>query len=399
MGENIRDKFHHTFTDIGLSSIVAISEEIGRLEKNGRKIIKFQRGDLDLDTINYVKEAIKDSLDAGRTNYPKSGGEPSFKEAAIEYHAESGIYLSKENLVCVHGGQEGLQLSSGLFRGKKFLGFSPYWPCLTTNIFPYAEIDFSSLELELIDGKLTFDANKLEDKIKQTDIFYHNSPHNPTGKVFTPDESLTINYLAKKHGVLILSDEPYDKIVYDGAKHTSMLKFENENTITVLSGSKSFAATGLRVGHVVSNNEEIIKLFTQANYSQTAGVATPIQDAYATALGNKEKRERWFKELRSELQERRDVLYEELHPVFPNLIKPEGAFYAFPNCEDFIPKDLIDKDKYLKDLFLDNDVGIAPGGTFGKPGYMRISFSATSVEETRIGGKKIAEIVKKQLAI
>jgi len=397
MVKNITDKFHNTFKDLRLSSIVAISEKIKWLEENGRTIIKFQRGDLNIDTPVYVKEAITNALNAGRTHYPRSGGEPSFKEAAVKYHAESGVNLDKEDIVCLHGGQEGLQLSFGLFRGKKALGFSPYWPCLTGNIFPYAETDFNTLELEVIGGKLTFDPNKLEDKLKKVDLFYHNSPHNPTGKVFTSEELSTINDLAKKHNVEIISDEPYDKIVYDCIKHTSMLEFENEDAIIVLSGSKSFAATGLRFGHTVCRNKDITKLLARANYSQTAGVATPIQDAYATALSNIKEREVWFDELRTELQKRRDILYKELHQIFPDLTKPEAAFYAFPNCENFIPKDVVDKDKYLLNLFLGNNVGIIPGGTFGKPGYMRISFSATSIKETQDGGEKIAQILRKQL--
>ncbi|MFQ5532031.1 MAG: pyridoxal phosphate-dependent aminotransferase, partial [Candidatus Nanoarchaeia archaeon] len=391
--------FHSNFTDLSLSSIVAISEKVKRLEsEEGKRIIKFQRGDLNINTPEYVKEAIKKSLDAGRTNYPKSGGEPNFKQATKKYHAESGITLDTKDIVCLHGGQEGLQLSFGLFRGKKALGFSPYWPCLTGNIFPYTEIDFKTIDLEETNGKISFDANKLEDKLKQVDIFYHNSPHNPTGKVFTPEETKITDELAKKHGVIIISDEPYDKIVYDNIKHTSMLEFENENTITVLSGSKSFASTGLRVGHIICRNNNITKLLTRANYSQTAGVATFIQDAYTIALTDTENREAWFNELKTELQKRRNVLYQELHQVFPNLTKPEGAFYTFPDCNDFIPKGTRDKDRHLIDLFMKEGVAIVPGGTFGKPGYMRISFSATSVEETSAGGRKIAETIRKQRA-
>ncbi len=390
MSGELNQKFHKSFTDLGLSSIVAISEKVRELEQEGQTIIKFQRGDLNIDTPEYVKEALKHSVERGRTNYPKSGGEPNVKDAIINYHKESGLNLKRENIVVLHGGQEGLQLSFSLFREKRVLGFSPYWPCLTGNIFPYTEMKFDTFELN---NDLTFDPELLENKMKNIDIFYHNSPHNPTGKVFSIDELKCIDELARKNNVLIISDEPYDKITFDNITTASMLELENPNTITIFSGSKSFAATGLRVGHAISLNNEIIKLLTRANYSQTAGVATPIQDMYAEALGNIVKRNEWFDYIRAELQQRRDILFEELQSVFPDLIKPQGAFYAFPDMTEFIPENVNDIDEFLLNLFLEKGVAIVPGGSFGKEGYFRISFSATSMAETKIGAQKICEAV------
>ncbi len=386
--------FDQSFTELGLSSIVAISERVGRLTREGQSIIKFQRGDLNIDTPEYVKEAVIRSLAEGRTNYPKSGGEPNFKEAAVAYHAEAGIVLEKEDIVCVHGGQEGLQLAFGLLRGRKALGFSPYWPCLTGNIFPYTRIGFETVPLEVIGGRLTFDPDKLDAAMQDVDILYYNSPHNPTGKVFTAEEITVINDLAVKHGVLIIADEPYDKITYDGVKHYSMLNLRNPNTITVFSGSKSFAGTGLRIGHVVCLNKEVTKLLTRANYSQTAGVATPMQDAYAAALGDKENREKWFADLRGQLQERRDCLYDRLIALFPDLVKPQGAFYFFPDLNRLIPTNVEDSDKFLIDIFMAKGVAIVPGGTFGQKGHVRVSFSATDLEETRAGADRIVEVVE-----
>ncbi len=387
-------KLHHSYTDLGLSSIVAISEEVRRLETGGRSITKFQRGDLNFATPQYIRDAIAASLAKGRTNYPKSGGEPNFIAAVQAYHAESGIHLEKSQIVAMHGGQEGLQLAFGLFRGKKVLGFSPYWPCLTGNIFPYAESEFHTIELEETEKGISFDANRLEDALRQVDLFYFNSPHNPTGKVFTREETKLIDQLCRKHGVVIISDEPYDQILYDSVRHTSMLEFENEQTIAVFTMSKSFAATGLRAGYVACRDPFICDLFSRADYSQTAGIATPIQDAYAAALTDKTNRDAWLESLRTELQKRRDILYAELATAFPALAKPQGAFYFFPNVSHLIPNGVKDTDDFLLQLFLKNDVAIIPGGTFGREGHVRISFSATTAEQTQIGARKFAEVVK-----
>ncbi|MEW5797061.1 MAG: pyridoxal phosphate-dependent aminotransferase [Candidatus Zixiibacteriota bacterium] len=390
-------KFHHSFTDLGLSSIVAISEEVRRLESEGRSIIKFQRGDLNLVMPQYVRDAVSASLARGRTNYPKSGGEPNLIAAVRAYHAEFGIQLENSHIVCMHGGQEGLQLAFSLFRGKKVLGFSPYWPCLTGNIFPYAESVFQTVDLEETGSGITFDPNRLEDGLKRADLFYFNSPHNPTGKVFTRDETRLIDELCRKHDVIVVSDEPYDQILYDGVRHTSMLEFGNERTIAVFSMSKSFAATGLRVGYVVCRDPFVCDLFSRADYSQTAGVATPLQDAYAVALTDKANRDPWHDSLRAELQRRRDILFEELATAISSLAKPQGAFYFFPDVTHLLPSKVDDSDEYLFHLFLQNDVAVVPGGTFGKEGHVRISFSATTVDQTRVGARRFAEVVRKSV--
>jgi aspartate aminotransferase len=382
------------YTELGLSSIVAISEAVARLTAEGQSIIKFQRGDLNFDTPDYVKEAIVRSLAEGRTKYPKSGGEPRFREAAVAYHAEDGIDLQPDNIVCVHGGQEGLQLAFGLFRGQRVLGLSPYWPCLTGNIFPYTRVAFETLPLEMIDGRLTFDPGKLDAAMKKADVFYYNSPHNPTGKLFTPEEIRTIDEIAVRNDVIIVADEPYDKITYDNARHYSMLETGNSNTITVFSGSKSFAGTGLRIGYVVCRNTEITRYLTRANYSQTAGVATPLQDAYAAALTDVDNREKWFATLRGELQQRRDALYDRLRAVFPNLVKPHGAFYFFPDLREILPPNIENIDAFLLDTFMTGGVAIVPGGTFGQQGHIRVSFSATDLEETAQGADRIVGVVK-----
>ncbi|MBK7141489.1 MAG: pyridoxal phosphate-dependent aminotransferase [bacterium] len=394
MSGQFAHKFHPSFTDLGLSSIVAISEEVRRLEGEGRSITKFQRGDLNFVTPQYVRDALVSSLGRGRTNYPKSGGEPNFIASVQTYHAESGVTLNKSNIVCMHGGQEGLQLAFGLFRGKKVLGFSPYWPCLTGNIFPYGENEFHTIDLEETETGISFDADRLESELRKVDLFYFNSPHNPTGKVFTREETKLIDQLCRKHGVVIVSDEPYDQILFDNVRHTSMLEFDNEQTIAVFTMSKSYAATGLRAGYVVCRDPFICDLFSRADYSQTAGVATPIQDAYAVALTDKPNRDAWFTSLRTELQQRRDILFHELSTVFPNLVKPQGAFYFFPNVSSLVPAHTKDSDDFLLQLFMENDVAVIPGGTFGREGHVRISFSATTLDQTRVGAERLAKVLR-----
>jgi aspartate aminotransferase len=391
MSEDITKKFAPWVSKIGLSSIVSISEEVARIEEETkRSIVKFQRGELiGFDTPKFITDAIAEASSKGYTKYPKSGGFPWFKEAVINYLQDTGINsLESKNIICVHGGQEGLQLGFNLFRGRKVLGFSPYWPCLTGNIFPYTDVEFNTISLEEKDGKLIFDPVKLEQALNNVDIFYYNSPHNPTGKVFSKEESEIIDSLCRKKGVVIISDEPYSEIIYDGQKHTSMLEFNNPDTLAVFSFSKKDASTGWRIGYSVSKNTAMIQAMTKGQYTQTAGVSSAIQYGFAEALNNRGKREEWHEELVSGLKERRDVAFKELKKTFPELQKPEGAFYFFPNTG-------LNENALLK-LCLEKGVSLVNGSTFGKEfeGFMRISYSATDKNEIPSGIKRFSQAVE-----
>lgn len=405
MTDNMKDRFHPCF-EIGLSTIVAISEDVAKIEEKTKKaIIKFQRGELiGFDTPEYIIDGIIEGLVAkGLTKYPKSGGADWFKDAVLSYLKEKGINdLTRDNIVCVNGGQQGLELSFKLPEKRKALGFSPYWPCLTGNIFPYTQTEFKTLPLEEINERLTFNPNKLEKALHEYNpsIFYHNSPQNPTGKVFSLEESRVIAELCKRYGAIIVSDEPYNEIIFDDKIHTSMLEFDNPETISVFSFSKSFAATGFRIGFAVSRDKEAIRKMAKGQYTECAGVATSFQYGFAKGLNEKEKRNKWFGELINGLKERRDVAYRGLKEIFPELQQAEGAFYLFPNLNPHIPGRM--DEKRLLELCLDRGVAIVPGSSFGKEfeGYMRISYSATNVNQIKEGTTKIYEVIedlKKQL--
>jgi aspartate aminotransferase len=389
--------FAANFQAIGLSPIVAISEKIRSLapefEKGGEKFAYLQRGELADPTPDFVVQATQRAVAAGLTRYPKAGGEPWFKAAVIEHlEAEHGITgLGPEHVICTYGGQEGLQLVFGLLAGGRVLSFAPVWSCVLENTFPYTDYTLVTTDLKETGGRLEVDWADFEAKLPGVDVLYLNSPHNPTGKVFSREEIIRIDALCRRHGVRIVSDEAYKDFVFDGREHFSPLALGGDHIIGVYTCSKGFASTGFRIGFTVCRDADLIHRLTLGEYTQTAGVVPFIQKAFAEALTDNDARPRWQSALREALQRRRDMICERLEPVFGDtLTRPEGAFYVFPNLAGLVPEPVGGErvSDVIVQRFLDHGIAVVPGTAFGDESYarhVRISFSGVSDEVLEAG--------------
>lgn len=395
--------YNKTFTKLKLSPIVAISERAKdsapAYEKStGKQFVYFQRGEVGFETPKYILDSITEAATQKKlTKYPKSGGEIWLKDAIIDHMNELQIdSISRDNILCTQGGQEGLELVFKLFEGKKVGAFSPIWCGMIETILPYSSCEPILLPLENKNGELKINISKLEKTIKEVDAFYLNSPHNPTGKVFSKQEIETIAELCAKNKVLLVSDEAYKDILFDKNKHHSLLEYPNENIVSVFTGSKTFAITGLRVGYTISRNKELINLLTKGQQTQCAGVAPIIQYALKTALENKFEKNKWIEEFNCELQKRRDLIFEGLKPIFEDIYKPQGAFYFFLNLNKYL-LGTQDKDKYLLDKLLENGIAVVNGGAFGKEhqGYARLAFSTLTQNAVKEGIERLKEAIQK----
>lgn len=374
------------FQAIGLSPIVAISEQIRslapRFERGGERFAYLQRGELADPTPGFVVRATQRAVEAGLTRYPKAGGEPWFRDAVIQHlETEHGVTgLGRENVLCTYGGQEGLQLVFGLFAGGRVLSFAPTWSCVLENTFPYTEYELETTELIESEGRLMVDWTDLEAKLTTADILYLNTPHNPTGKVFSREEIVRIDEACRRHGVLIVSDEAYKDFVFDGREHFSPLSLGGEHIVGVFTCSKSFAATGFRTGYTVCRDADLIARLTLGEYTQTAGVVPFIQKAFSEALLDQVERPVWQAELLASLERRRDLICERLQPVFGEaLYRPEGAFYLFPNLAGHIEPPAAESiPDGILERFLARGIAVVPGTAFGDESYawhVRMSFS------------------------
>jgi aspartate/methionine/tyrosine aminotransferase len=384
--------YARSFTSIGLSPIVAISEQIRAVapefERGGERFAFLQRGELADPTPGFVIDATKRALDAGLTRYPKAGGEPWFKEAVVAHMArEHGIDdIGPEHVICTYGGQEGLQLVFGLLGGGRVLSFGPAWSCVLENIFPYTGYEIDVLDLVEQGGELLVDFDALATRLADADVLYLNTPQNPSGKVFSRAELERIDALCREHGVPIVSDEAYKDFVYDGREHISPLSLGGDHVIGVYTCSKSFAATGFRIGFTICRNADLIARLTLGEYTQTAGVVPFIQRAFADVLAMDEPRRSWQAELVASLQRRRDLIADRLAPFYPGgLYRPEGAFYYFLNLAGVAqeaPAGLPVSDHHVA-RFLKQGIAVVPGTAFGDErfaSHVRLSFSGVSDE-------------------
>lgn len=386
--------------NIRLSPIVAISEEVNRKSaESGKNFILFQRGEMGFHTPKYIVDAMIDALNQGLTKYPISGGHIKLKKAIVkklnDYNNIQGI--DTDNIVVSHGGQEGLQLVFKLFEGKKAVGFAPVWSCVLENFVPYARTNFVQVPLA-DDFSINYDL--LEKEIKDAAFLYLNTPHNPSGKVFSKEEISNVVEICRKYGTYILSDEAYERITFEGKKHFSPMQLDYENIISVYTFSKTYAMTGWRLGYVVTRDKKIADLLKLGDYTQTAGIPTYTQFAGAEAVSNTKKDSESVNAFMKEFELRRKALYEGLSAIdgLKMPLKPEGAFYIFPDFSEFVPKNLSPEEGKLyifKKLF---DAGVATvyGSCFGKyfQNNLRFSYSTTDLKQIEEGIGRIKEVLK-----
>lgn len=392
-------RIHRSFRNIGMSKIVQVSEKAKvwapTFEKESKlPFIYFQRGEVGYPTPSFLVDGFREAIEKGHTKYPKPGGEDYFKEAVLSdlYENYDVKGLKHENVVAVYGGQEGLELVFAAFRGRTVAGFTPCWSCMFDNIIPYTESNFISVPLIESDN-WGIPWKKLEEVLPNCELFYFNSPHNPTGKVFSQDEVVRLTNLCEKYGVTLVSDEAYKGLIYGENRrtfdHYSPLNTGHKNVVSVNTFSKVFAATGFRIGFVASPREDLIAHITGGNYTETAGVSSPTQYAFAKALRHP-GREAWEYEYWREMTKRRAALADNLSPTL-NANKPDGAFYAFIKVAD------PDNEAFVVNMLMQNGIAVVPGSAFGADfaGYVRLSFSTLKTDLIETGATRFNSVVTK----
>ncbi len=384
------------FDRIGLSLIVEISERIREVaprwqEQHGEPFAYLQRGELANDTPPVVTRAMADAVAAGLTRYPKAGGELWFRQAVLARLGARGLAggLGPQHVMCTCGAQEGLELIFNLFAGQRVVLFEPVWACVPDNIAAYSNCRLDPVALVEREGSLDIDFAQVEAKLPGAALLYLNSPHNPTGKVFTREELTRLNDLCVKHGVRVVSDEAYEDFLFGGAQHVSMLEFPGDHIFAVFTCSKTFAATGFRIGYFACRDAALVTKLTIGEYAQTGGVATFIQKAMAVAMESPDELYGWLRPVVAAFERRRDLIAKRLRPVLDDqLFVPSGSFYFFLNLNGHVPAapDGLAQEEFVLRRFLDAGVAVIPGPAFGVSGYrnhVRLSFSG--IEEEALG--------------
>jgi len=369
-------------------------EKAKALERKGEKLIHFELGEPDFATPKHVNDAAKRALDEGYTHYTLNAGLLELREAIAEkLKKDNKIEADPLTQICVTvGSQEAafLVIMCTIEQGDEVLipepGYYTYRNCVEMAGGTAVSVPLKK------ENEFRFDPRDLEKRLtSKSKMVVINTPCNPTGAVMTRSDLEEIDELAAKRDFLVLADEIYEKIIYDGEKHYSIaaLSKDPDRIITVNGFSKAYAMTGWRVGYLVASKQlvpEILKM----QQSAVASATTFAQKGAVEALRGPQ--EPVFKMVK-EFEKRRAVIIDGLNKVKSfSVAKPNGAFYAFVDV-----KKLKKPSQELSEYLLNEaKVVTTPGAAFGQAGegYVRISY-ATSIENIKEGVERIDEAVAK----
>lgn len=384
--------------DIPFSSIRKVFEQVDRLKADGKTIYPYYIGRPNFDTPAHIKEAAKQALDDGLVAYTSNYGLPELREAiSAKLAADNGLTVDpdKEIIVTVGANEAVLMIMLGLLNpGDEVIIPDPMW----LHYFYCAKLAGAkvvSVPLREENG-FQLDPDDIRKAITpRTKMLVVNTPHNPTGVVFTRETLAAVADIAAENDLFVLSDEIYEKIIYDDAEHISMATFPQiaDKTLTVNGFSKSYAMTGWRLGYVVAKPELIGVLVRVHQYTTVCATSFAQAGANAALRGPQES----IAGMVGAFDERRRVLVEAFAQLpGASLVVPKGAFYAFPNLSALGGT----SEEIAARLLHDTGVAVVPGAAFGDygEGCVRISY-ACSLADVQNGMNALIDYWHKSVAV
>ncbi len=365
----LADRMHR----LGTETAFEVAARARELEAQGKPIIHLEIGEPDFDTPTHVRQEACRALEEGYTHYSNSTGIAELREAIARTAGERrGLKFDPANVVVTPGAKPIMfyTIMALVEPGEEVIYPNPGFPIYESMINFLGGV---AVPLQLSErNDFRIDLEELERKVSsKTRLIILNSPQNPTGGVLTYGDLKAIADLAVKHDVMVLADEIYSEIVYEGAHHTIM-QFPGmmERTVLLDGFSKTYAMTGWRLGYGIFPHE-MIPHISRLIINSVSCTSTFSQRAAVAALtGPREEVDKML----SAFAMRRDLVYEGLNRI-PGLScnLPAGAFYAFPNIQGTG----LSSRQYADYLLLEADVAVLPGTSFGAfgEGYIRISFA------------------------
>ena len=380
------------------SPTIAVTQKAKELKAAGKDVIGLGAGEPDFDTPDNIKKAAIDAIKAGDTKYTAVDGTKDLKEAIVKkFKRENNLNYTTDQVTVGAGGKHVIYnlMMATLNKGDEVIIPAPYWVSYP-DIVLLAGANPIVIECSEEQG-FKLSAKDLEAKItNNTKWLILNSPSNPTGACYTELEIKNLSQVLKRNPhVNILSDDIYEHVTYEGFKFFTIAQIpEIKNKVVTMNGvSKSYAMTGWRIGYA-AGDKEIIKAIAKIQSQSTTNPSSISQAAAVEALNGKQD----FIPIRAKaFQERRDFVVNSLNAIDGiSCLKPDGAFYVFPNCKKLIGK----KDKEGKKIQNDTDfvqsllenfgIAVVQGSAFGLEGFFRISY-ATSMKNLEKAMNKIKE--------
>ena len=395
-------KFSERILNINPSMTLAIDAKAREMKARGEDVIGFGAGEPDFNTPERIKQAGISAIENNETRYTPVGGTDLLKEAIItKLTRDNGLVYEKNQILASCGAKHSFyNLAQVLWQaGDEVIVPAPYWVS-----FPEM-VTLSGAKPVIVNTDAASDFKITAEQIDKavtpnTRAIVINSPSNPTGSAYDKDELEKLAECALRHGLLIISDEIYEQIVFDGFHHTSIASISKEvqKQCVVINGvSKSYAMTGWRIGYIAAGDPEIVKQVSKLQGQSTSNPCATSQAASIEALAGS------LDEVRAmvrEFEKRRNIIVERLTQI-PGVScrKPTGSFYSFPDFSGIygkkdtngkVLKGSLDLSDYLLST---KKVAIVPGIAFGADAHARLAF-AMSLEKIEAGTHRIKEAIE-----
>ncbi|MDB6018978.1 MAG: aspartate aminotransferase [Pedosphaera sp.] len=384
-------KISHRAASLSSSLTLVIDAKAKQMKAEGQDVVGFGAGEPDFDTPQHIKDACIKALNEGFTKYTPASGIPELRQAiADKFKRENGLSYKPSQIIVSCGGKHSCYnvIIATCEAGDEVIIPAPYW-------LSYPEM----VKLAGATPVILQTTDKTEFKVTpaqlraaitpRTRLFVLNSPSNPTGSLYSREEIKALGDICVEKGVLIMSDEIYEKLVYDGAEHVSVAGFSQahyDHTIIVHGFAKAYSMTGWRLGYMAAP-EPIAKAVDAIQSHSTSNPTSFAQKGAVAALnGPQDHLKTWL----AEYTKRRSFAYQRLNAI-PGIscVNAKGAFYLFPN----ISKLGLNSTDFCAKLLEQEKVAAVPGIAFGADDYIRISY-ATSMANIEKGIARIENFAK-----
>jgi len=373
------------------SLTLAIDSKAKQMKAEGQDVVGFGAGEPDFDTPQHIKDAAAKALAAGFTKYTPAAGIPELRQAIADKHkCENGLAYKPSQIIVSCGGKHSCYnvIVATCEEGDEVIIPAPYW-------LSYPEM----VKLASAKPVIVETTDKTEFKItptalreaisSRTRLFILNSPSNPTGTVYTPQEVKALGDICVERGVLIMSDEIYEHLLYEGATHRSVASFSPahlQQTIVVHGFAKAWSMTGWRLGWCAAPEPIARAIDAIQSHSTSNPTSFAQKGAVAALTGSQEHLKTWL----AEFDKRRTFAWQKLNGI-PGVtcVNAKGAFYLFPNISGTGLKST----EFCSKLLEEEKVAAVPGIAFGADEYIRISY-ATNLANLEKGLQRIEQFCK-----
>jgi aspartate aminotransferase len=383
------------------SPTLTIQAKANALKAAGRDIIGFGAGEPDFDTPQNIKAAAVRALEAGFTKYTPVGGIDELKDAVVaKLQRDNQLTYKRSEVVISCGAKHSLfNIAQVLFEeGDEVLIPSPYWVSYTDIVY-LTGAQPVVIKTNVADG-FKLQPAQLEAAITpRTRAIIISSPSNPAGVTYTLKELQALAEVIVRKGIMVVSDDIYEKIIYDDLSFYTLAQLSEDLkrlSIVVNGVSKTYSMTGWRIGYC-AGAEEVIAAITKYQSQNTSNPTSIAQKAAVEALNGPQES---VEMMRKEFQRRRDVITAKLNAI-PGVtcLKPQGAFYVFPNVQSYYgrsfgAKTITSSAEMATYLLDESNVALVPGGDFGHDDHIRLSY-ATSMEQIEKGVDRIGEALSR----